>query len=115
MVGARVLVVGAGPAGMAAAEELRRLGYPGKGTVVGDEPTPTYDRTACSKGLLTGLLLPSDVRLPMRPYTGDIGWRRGQRAVDIDLVSRAVTTGTGSTYHYDGRVIATGARPVLPP
>jgi NAD(P)H-nitrite reductase large subunit len=109
-----VLVVGAGRAGLAAAEELRHLGYSGTVTVVGEEPTPTYDRTACSKGLLTGLQLPSDVLLPIRVHPGDIEWQRGVRAVDIDLGSRAVLTDTGTTYHYDGLVIATGTRPVLP-
>src|SRR5947209_6104751 len=40
----RVLVVGTGPAGMAAADELRRLGFAGELTVLGDEAP--YDRPA---------------------------------------------------------------------
>ena len=109
-----MLVVGAGPAGLAAAEELRRLGYSGEITVVGDEPTPPYDRTACSKGLLTGLLRPADVLLPMRGPAKDIDWRRGGRAVAVDLAARVLLTDSGTTYHYDGLVIATGTRAVLP-
>ena len=48
----RVVVVGTGPAGMAAADELRRIGFTGELTVLGDEVP--YDRPACSKGVLSG-------------------------------------------------------------
>ena len=47
-----VLVVGTGPAGAVAAGTLRRQGYAGPLTVVGDESSPPYNRTALNKALL---------------------------------------------------------------
>jgi NADPH-dependent 2,4-dienoyl-CoA reductase/sulfur reductase-like enzyme len=110
----RILIVGGGAAGYAAAEELRRSGFSGKLTVIGAEPYLPYDRTACSKGLLTGSKRQSDVFLPVRP-DARVEWNTGQRAVALDPVTRTVYTDTGAAYGYDGLVIATGMRPVLPP
>src|SRR4051794_23687047 len=59
----RVLIVGAGRAGVSAAEELRRSGFQGEVVVFGDEPGLPYYRPACSKGLLTGSKRPSDLLL----------------------------------------------------
>src|SRR5215469_1266579 len=45
----RIVIVGASLAGLAAAEFLRREGFAGSVTVVGDEPDPPYDRPPLSK------------------------------------------------------------------
>ncbi|HEX5494937.1 MAG TPA: FAD/NAD(P)-binding oxidoreductase [Mycobacteriales bacterium] len=109
----RIVIVGAGPAGWAAAEELRRLGFPGGITVLGEEPQGPYDRTACSKGLLNGHQKPSDISLD-RHGCVDVDWRLGRRAMWLDPATHAVVTDTGETFPYDGLVVATGARPVIP-
>ncbi|RKR90992.1 NAD/ferredoxin-dependent reductase-like protein [Micromonospora pisi] len=109
----RVVVVGAGRAGVAAAEELRRAGFRGEVRVLGDEPSAPYDRPACSKGLLTGHRRPSDVRMPVLDGA-EIDWHLGRRAVHLDPDARIVTTDTGERFGYDGLVIATGARTALP-
>jgi NADPH-dependent 2,4-dienoyl-CoA reductase/sulfur reductase-like enzyme len=109
----RILIVGTGPAGHSAAEELRRLGFTGELLVMGDEPEGPYDRPACSKGLLTGHQRPSDVAVPVDP-TLDITWRLGRRAVSCDLDQRYVEAHTGEYVYFDGLVIATGCRPVVP-
>jgi NADPH-dependent 2,4-dienoyl-CoA reductase/sulfur reductase-like enzyme len=106
----RIVVVGAGPAGMAAGDELRRLGYAGDLTLLGDEAP--YDRPACSKGLLTGHQSPRDVMLPAPEAPMDL--KLGRRATALDAVRRQVTTDTGEVFDYDGLVIATGARPTHP-
>ena len=106
----RVVVVGTGPAGMAAADELRRLGFPGDLTVVGDEAP--YDRPACSKGVLSGHQKLADVRLPTPEAPMDL--RLGRRAVGLDTRDRVVFTDDGAEFEYDGLVIATGAAPVVP-
>jgi NADPH-dependent 2,4-dienoyl-CoA reductase/sulfur reductase-like enzyme len=106
----RIVVVGAGPAGMAAADELRRLGFAGDLTVLGEEAP--YDRPACSKGLLTGHQSPRDVMLPAPEAPMDL--RLGRRATALDVLGRRVTTDTGEVFDYDGLVIATGARPTHP-
>lgn len=109
----RIVIVGAGPAGWAAAEELRRLGFSGGVTVLGEEPEGPYDRTACSKGLLNGHQKPRDIRLDRRGCV-DVDWRLGRRAMWLDPATHSVVTDTGETFGYDGLVIATGARPVIP-
>ena len=47
-----IVIVGTGPAGLSAAEELRAREFHGQITMIGDEPP--YDRTGLSKGILTG-------------------------------------------------------------
>ena len=107
----RVVVVGTGPAGMAAADELRRLGFTGELAVLGDEPL--YDRPACSKGVLSGHQKPADVRLPASEAPMDL--RLGRRAAVLDPFAHLVCTDDGEVFEYDGLVLATGAAPVVPP
>lgn len=103
----RILVVGAGAAGLAAAGELRRLGFGGHVTVLGGEPDRPYDRPACSKGLLNGHQKPADTRLPV---SRGVRVHTGRRAAELDLAARVVTTETGETYAFDGLILAPGDR-----
>jgi NADPH-dependent 2,4-dienoyl-CoA reductase/sulfur reductase-like enzyme len=50
----RILIVGASLAGLRGAEALRREGFTGSLTIVGDEPHEPYDRPPLSKVALTG-------------------------------------------------------------
>jgi NADPH-dependent 2,4-dienoyl-CoA reductase/sulfur reductase-like enzyme len=109
----RVVIVGAGRAGIAAAEELRIQGFEGDLTILCDEKDAPYDRPACSKKILTGHARPRDIRLPVRGGT-DARWRLGRRAIGLDAESRIVYTDTDEEFHYDGLVIATGSRPSPP-
>ena len=107
----RILVVGAGAAGLAAAAQVRRLGFPGQVVVLGDEECGPYDRPACSKGLITGHQIPKDVRLPLPE---DVHVELGRRAVALDPDAHTVTVDSGHEYVYDGLVIATGGTASLP-
>jgi NADPH-dependent 2,4-dienoyl-CoA reductase/sulfur reductase-like enzyme len=109
----RIVIVGAGRAGLAAAEELRAQGFPGEITILCDEPDAPYDRPACSKGILTGKQRPRDVLLPMRDGTR-VRWQLGRRAAGIDTRAQVVYTESNEAYEYDGLVIATGGHPVTP-
>lgn len=109
----RVLVVGGGRAGLAAAEELRRLGHAGEIVILHDEAVGPYDRPACAKGLLTGHKRPRDVQLPLLDGL-DAEWRLGRRVVDLDAAEHAVLTDTGEVIGYDRLVVASGAAPVAP-
>jgi NADPH-dependent 2,4-dienoyl-CoA reductase/sulfur reductase-like enzyme len=109
----RILVVGGGRAGVAAAEELRRQGFGGEIIVLCDEPDTPYDRPSCSKGILTGHKRPRDARMPIQDDLA-IQWEIGRRAVHLDPVERMVVADTDEVYRYDGLVIATGARPRWP-
>jgi NADPH-dependent 2,4-dienoyl-CoA reductase/sulfur reductase-like enzyme len=110
----RIVVVGGGRAGVAAVEELRRLGYGGELVVLHDEAAPPYDRPACAKGLLTGHKRPVDALLRVHGCE-DVDWRFGRRAVALDAQEQVVHTDTGERFGYDGLVLATGATPVPPP
>lgn len=110
-----IVVVGASLAGLRAAEELRRAGFDGTLTVVGDEPHRPYDRPPLSKQVLAGTW---DVdRIPLT-VAGDEGldglavdWREGVRAMRLDVGARLVALEDGDELAYDGLVIATGAKP----
>lgn len=107
------MVVGASAAGLAAAETLRREGYDGTLTLIGDEPHLPYDRPPLSKQFLTGRWEAG--QLPLRS-TADLGalgldLRLGVAAKELDPDTRSVRLADGSAVSYDGLVIATGVRP----
>ena len=52
----RIVIVGASLAGLRAAEALRREGFVGQLTLIGDEPYLPYDRPPLSKQVLGGRL-----------------------------------------------------------
>lgn len=109
----RAVVVGGSLAGVTAVDELRRQGWDGPVTLVGDEPLAAYTRPPLSKGVLKGTEDPGSVLLPgIAP--GDAEVLTGTRATAVDLDARRVRVedGDGDTYDlpYDRLVIATGAR-----
>ncbi|GAA1310175.1 FAD-dependent oxidoreductase [Saccharothrix xinjiangensis] len=108
-----MLVVGASAAGLATAEALRRKGYTGGLTLLGDEPHPPYDRPPLSKQVLAGAWGPERARLRGDEVLEALGARfvLGDRAVALDLGDRAVTTASGLTLRADAVVLATGVRP----
>ncbi|WP_199931977.1 NAD(P)/FAD-dependent oxidoreductase [Streptomyces sp. NRRL S-646] len=113
----RVVVVGASAAGLAAAEELRRRGFDGELTLIGDEPGLPYDRPPLSKQLLSGQWDADRLLLRPRERWDDLRvvHRPGTAAVGLDTGARTVRLADGGTCAYDALVIATGARAVHPP
>ena len=107
-----VTIVGASLAGMRAAESLRREGFDGTITVVGDETDAPYDRPPLSKQVLAGEWQPERIALYDEAMLVDLQltWRLGVRAVQFDAASRTVTLEDGERVGADGVVIATGAR-----
>jgi len=107
------VVVGASAAGLAAAETLRREGYDGTLTLVGDEPHLPYDRPPLSKQFLTGQWDTGHLALRTGADLDALGLdlRLGVAATGLDPGTRSVRLSDGSTMSYDGLVIATGVRP----
>jgi NADPH-dependent 2,4-dienoyl-CoA reductase/sulfur reductase-like enzyme len=103
-----IVVVGASLAGMTAAHELRRLGYTGRLTVIGDEDA-AYQRPPLSKELLLGGNGDdfSSIAIP----SGEFDHLPGRTAVGLDRYRREVRLHDGSIVPFDGLVIATGERP----
>ena len=107
-----VVVVGASVAGVAAAEELRRLGFEGALTVVGAESRPPYDRPPLTKAVLAGGD-PADAALRSAEWPDELGieLRLGTRATGLDLAGSAVELDSGARLGYAGLVLATGSIP----
>jgi NADPH-dependent 2,4-dienoyl-CoA reductase/sulfur reductase-like enzyme len=111
------VVVGASLAGLRAAEQLRHLGHTGPVIVVGDERHPPYDRPPLSKQLLAGTWEVSRIHHHAPDRLDELGltFHLGQPAESLDTGTRTVGTADGRELHYDGLVVATGARArVLP-
>jgi len=109
----RIVVVGASVAGVAAVEELRRLGHDGEIVMVGGEAHAPYDRPPLTKAVLAGRRDADDCALRSAGWADelDVELRRSTSAVDLDLRTRTVTLADGEELAYDGLVVATGATP----
>ena len=78
----RVVVVGAGLAGLRTIEELRARGYPGQVTLIGAEDRPPYDRPPLSKKLMTGQL--NDTSLDADFAELRVDFRAGETATALE-------------------------------
>jgi NADPH-dependent 2,4-dienoyl-CoA reductase/sulfur reductase-like enzyme len=110
-VNAPVIIVGAAMGGLRTAEALRRAGYAGALTVVGEEIHAPYNRPPLSKDVLsTGVSLEA-VAFPARAATADVDWMLGTRVTSVDLDAHTVVTGDGTVLAWRALVIATGLHP----
>ena len=110
------VILGAGPAGVIAAETLRRVDPAGQVTLVGGEPEPPYSRMAIPY-LLAENVGEEGTHLRHGESHFDklgIGLRQ-DRAESIDAGARKVRLAGGEDLAYDRLLVATGARPVRPP
>lgn len=107
----RIVIVGAGLAGLRTAEELRRVGHEGDITLVGEETHLPYDRPPLSKAVVRGDT--DDVTLKPAEYYDElrVDLRLGVAATALDVAARAVTLADGTSIDYDHLVIATGLTP----
>ncbi|MFF0011479.1 NAD(P)/FAD-dependent oxidoreductase [Streptomyces sp. NPDC005374] len=107
-----ILVVGASAAGLTTVEALRRKGYTGAVTVLGEEPHAPYDRPPLSKQVLSGDWEPDRATLRTQDFLAglDAEFVLGDRAVALDAATRTVHTRSGRELRADALVIATGVR-----
>lgn len=107
-----VVVAGAGLAGARTVEQLRRRGFDGRITLLGEEEAAPYDRPPLSKDVLTGMRDDTTLRLDLDAL--DVAFRPGVRATGLHTGRRLIETSAGDV-GYDGLVIATGGHPVRLP
>jgi len=108
-----IVVVGAGAAGAAAVEALRREGYRGPLVLVGDEPPGPVDRPNLSKDYLAGNA-PEEwipLRSPEFYRELDIELVLGDAALRIEPQAKRLTLKSGRAVSYGALLLATGARP----
>jgi NADPH-dependent 2,4-dienoyl-CoA reductase/sulfur reductase-like enzyme len=104
-----VAVAGASLAGLRAVQALRRAGFAGRVTVIGEESEPPYDRPPLSKEVLAGKWDPARTALLREEDVGlEVDWQLGKRAESLDLAGKRVVLAGGLAVPFDGLVIATG-------
>jgi NADPH-dependent 2,4-dienoyl-CoA reductase/sulfur reductase-like enzyme/nitrite reductase/ring-hydroxylating ferredoxin subunit len=110
----RIVIVGGGAAGFAAAQRLRDEQYRGSIVMLSDDDVAPVDRPNLSKDYLAGKA-PEDW-VPLRPddfYSkSGIELRLKTSVTGIDARSREVALADGSTIAFDRLLLATGAEPV---
>jgi NADPH-dependent 2,4-dienoyl-CoA reductase/sulfur reductase-like enzyme/nitrite reductase/ring-hydroxylating ferredoxin subunit len=110
----RIVIVGGGAAGFAAADMLRREQFAGSIVILSNDDVPPVDRPNLSKDFLAGTA--SEDWLPLRGaswYTQNgIDLRLEANVVAIDAGARDVALAGGGRIAYDRLLLATGAEPV---
>ncbi len=113
----RIVIVGGGAAGFAAAEMLRRRGFAGSIAMYSNDSAAPVDRPNLSKDYLAGSA-PEDW-LPLRPdpFYADNGidLHLDTEVTGIDATARAINLVGGKTVGFDRLLLATGAEPVRLP
>jgi nitrite reductase (NADH) large subunit len=112
----RIVVVGAGVAGVTATEELRRALPEAELTLIGDEPYVFYNRMGITRLVSESVSIES-LYLNRRDWADSrkVDYRRGVAVTAIDRADGEVTLAEGERVPYDRLVIATGATPIVPP
>ena len=107
-----LLVIGGGPAGLAAARAYRQAGGKGPVALVSEERRIPYNRPPLSKDLLRGEISESELALEEERWFVEqrIGLV-GARAVALDPTKREVTLSGGRPLSYTSCLLAPGAEP----
>ncbi|MER6503474.1 FAD-dependent oxidoreductase [Streptomyces sp. NPDC001455] len=108
----RVVVVGAGMAGVQTAVALREQGFTGPVTVIGAEPHQPYDRPPLSKAVLLGKAEDSAFDIDFEALDIELGL--GLDVTGLRAAAHELDTPSGPV-PYDVLVIATGAEPIVLP
>ena len=113
----KIVIIGGGAAGFAAAEMLRRQEYRGSIVLLSNDAAPPVDRLNLSKDYLAGSA-PEDW-LPLRPdgfyAEAGIELRLNTDVTSIDAKARKIIIGGGEAISYGRLLLATGAEPVRLP
>src|SRR6516164_718467 len=110
------LILGNGPAGVLAAETIRRHRQFDRIVLVGDEAEPPYSRMAIP------YLLAGSIREAGTYLRHDLDHFRDLnielmhgRATAVDTTAKTIQLAHGTSLAYDRLLLATGSRPVRPP
>lgn len=108
-----IAIVGAGQAGLQAAQSLRQAGYDGRLTLIGDEPHSPYQRPPLSKAYLADEIAAD--RLELKPAAffseNDVTCLLGIGVQALDARDNRLSLSDATTLKYDMALLATGSRP----
>lgn len=108
----RVVIAGAGMAGVQTAVALREQGFTGAVTLIGAEPHQPYDRPPLSKAVLLGKAEGSAFDVDFEAL--GIELRLGREVLGVRPADHELDTEAGPV-PYDALVLATGAEPIRLP
>src|SRR6201996_4797644 len=112
----RIVIIGGGAAGFAAAEMLRRQEFHGSIVMLSSDAAPPVDRPNLSKDYLAGSA--PEEWLPLRDssfYSDNaIDLRLNTTVAAIDVRARTIALADGEKIPFDRLLLATGAEPVAP-
>ena len=112
----RHLILGAGPAGVIAAETIRKLAPNDSITIVGDEPEPAYSRMAIPYLLMGNIGEQGTYLRKGATHFTDLQIKLVRaRVVSAQAATKTVALDNGQNLLFDTLLIATGSHPVRPP
>jgi NADPH-dependent 2,4-dienoyl-CoA reductase/sulfur reductase-like enzyme len=110
------IIIGAGPAGVVAAETIRKLDATANITVIGDEPEAPYSRMAIPYFLEENIQAEGTHLRKASDHYEDSGIQLlSGRVKSVDTENKSIETANGLKLSYDKLLIATGSHPLTPP
>ena len=110
------IIIGAGPAGVVAAETIRKLDSKAIITIIGEEPEAPYSRMAIPYFLEENIQAEGTHLRKAENHFEEADIQVLNDRVDkVDTVNKQVLTTDGLTLDYDKLLIATGSHPLTPP
>lgn len=110
------VIIGGSHAGVNLSFSLRREGWEGEIILYEKEISAPYHKPPLSKTYITEKEDVNELLKPIESYEKEkIHLALGITVNEIDRKNRQVLLSDGTTQHYDKLVIATGARPLIPP
>lgn len=104
------VILGAGPAGLSAAQSLRQGGFGGKIVLISKEKVLPYDRTMLTKIVMKAKS--DSIKIKNETFFKDnkIDLMLGEEACDVDDINREIKLKSEQTIKYDKLLITTGTR-----
>ena len=108
-----IAIVGAGQAGLQAAQSLRQGGFEGRLVLIGDEPHHPYQRPPLSKAYLSGEIGTDRLALKADAFysEADIDCLLGITVRELDAAAGQMTLSDGTVLAFDKALLATGSSP----
>ena len=110
------VIIGGGPAGVIAAETIRKLAAYDNITIISDEPEPPYSRMAIPYLLMGNVKENGTYLRKNSTHLKDLNINWVQASVKhVDIATKKVAFSTGIEVTFDTLLIATGSHPIKPP